>query len=631
MGARGFRRIALAAAALLLLLQGAPARAQEAFTIENYSIEVNVGIDNVYTVNETITVNFTEPRHGIMRDIPVRGTMGRESAQYGYVENSLHARVSDVKVQGAPYDVSREGDYTRIQIGDADRTVTGEQTYRISYRYALGNDRLPKFDEVYYNLIGTGWDTTVDKVDFQVTLPVDFDPDLVGFAAGTTGQRLTDAVDFAVAGRTIAGRTIRPLTNFEALTLRVELPQGTFVLPDYSWVASVLIGLIAALAALSLFLWWRFGRDDRLIRTVEFYPPDGMTPAEIGYIFDGNVDNRDVVSLLLYWADRGYLTITELEDGDYRFERRGELGPDAKRFETVMFRSLFASGDTVDLSSLKYTFYRTVETTRSLVGDSFAGKARRVFTVSSVLLEPVVTVLSALPVLATLFYGLYQGSGELESAAILAVLAGVLVLAPIYLGIHTLRRWRIAGRVVRMVLILLSAVLGAVALGVFGYSMKETVGLPLVWTATLGTVVIALSAAFIRRRTAQGTAWLGRILGLRDFLQRAERDRIIELVDKNPSYFYNVLPYAYVLGVTDKWAKNFEGIALQPPNWYYGYGGNVFTPLIFAHSLNRSLYAMQATMAARPQNNGGHGGGGGGFTGGGFAGGGAGGGGGGSW
>ena len=37
----------------------------------------------------------------------------------------------------------------------------------------------------------------------------------------------------------------------------------------------------------------------------------------------------------------------------------------------------------------------------------------------------------------------------------------------------------------------------------------------------------------------------------------------------NPEYFYNILPYAYVLGVSDKWMKKFEGITMEAPHWYY--------------------------------------------------------------
>ena len=137
----------------------------------------------------------------------------------------------------------------------------------------------------------------------------------------------------------------------------------------------------------------------------------------------------------------------------------------------------------------------------------------------------------------------------------------------------------------------------------------------------------------MRKRTPRGSELLGRLLGFKNFLERAEKDRIEKLVEANPSYFYDVLPYTYVLGVTDKWAKNFEDLAVQPPNWYRdSYGqGDIFSPLVFQAYMFHSMNMMGSAMVSHPAQSfngnsgfggGSFGGGGGGFSGGGFGGGG---------
>ena len=78
-------------------------------------------------------------------------------------------------------------------------------------------------------------------------------------------------------------------------------------------------------------------------------------------------------------------------------------------------------------------------------------------------------------------------------------------------------------------------------------------------------------------------------------------DKLNELVEDDPEYFYHIIPYAYVFGLTNKWIRNFEDIPVVTPDW------------------------------ARTSSGGGSWSGGGGFSGGGFSGGGAGGGGGGGW
>ena len=97
---------------------------------------------------------------------------------------------------------------------------------------------------------------------------------------------------------------------------------------------------------------------------------------------------------------------------------------------------------------------------------------------------------------------------------------------------------------------------------------------------------------------------------------------------ENPSYFYDILPYTYVLGVSSKWIKKFESINVEPPDWYSGY--DPFTYNRFSHFLNDTITTANASMVSTPSSSGSTYSGGG-FSGGGFSGGGSGGGGGGSW
>ena len=54
------------------------------------------------------------------------------------------------------------------------------------------------------------------------------------------------------------------------------------------------------------------------------------------------------------------------------------------------------------------------------------------------------------------------------------------------------------------------------------------------------------------------------ILGFQEFMNRAEKDRLDRMGDKN--LFSKFLPYAIALDVADNWAKAFEGIYQEPPD-----------------------------------------------------------------
>ena len=99
------------------------------------------------------------------------------------------------------------------------------------------------------------------------------------------------------------------------------------------------------------------------------------------------------------------------------------------------------------------------------------------------------------------------------------------------------------------------------------------------------------------------------------------------LVHEYPIYFYNILPFDYVLGVSDKWVNKFENIAIEPPEWYSG--RDVFTAATMWHAMDRTLSSAASAMSSAPRQS--SSGGGSGSSGGGVSGGGSGGGGGGSW
>ena len=64
------------------------------------------------------------------------------------------------------------------------------------------------------------------------------------------------------------------------------------------------IGISIAFVLIGLVLWLLFGRDKTVVDAVEFYPPEGYNSAEVSFFYKGYVDNKAVVSLLIYLASK---------------------------------------------------------------------------------------------------------------------------------------------------------------------------------------------------------------------------------------------------------------------------------------------------------------------------------------
>ena len=139
-----------------------------------------------------------------------------------------------------------------------------------------------------------------------------------------------------------------------------------------------------------------------------------------------------------------------------------------------------------------------------------------------------------------------------------------------------------------------------------------------------------LCLVYLPKRTKYGNEMLGKLKGFKNFLETVEKERLKALVMQNSNYFYDILPYTYVLGVSDKWIKKFESISLQAPSWYDSSNG--FDVSSFGTFMNSTMVSAQSAMSSSPSSSSdGFSSDGGGSSGGGSSGGGSGGGGGGSW
>jgi hypothetical protein len=289
------------------------------YTIKSYNVDINVNENNSFDITETITANFSEEKHGIIRKIPISNSIVRNDGSKA--KNT--AFVKDIEVSD-PYTKSSGSGYTSLKIGSASQTILGDHTYTIKYKYYIhGRDRLEDADEFYFNIIGTEWDTSIENVTFKITMPKEFDSSLLGFSSGYKGSQDSSNVQYSVDGNVITGSIKSPLKSNQGVTIRLTLPDEyffniitllekiiKFIVKEYMKIV-LCIGVLFLLR--SFILWLKYGKDERVIETVEFYPPQGYNSAEVGYMYYGKATNEAIISTLIQLANKGYIKIEEVE------------------------------------------------------------------------------------------------------------------------------------------------------------------------------------------------------------------------------------------------------------------------------------------------------------------------------
>jgi len=330
------------------------------YVIDKYDVNIIVNENNTFDITETITAYFNVSKHGIFRTIPLKNTITRLDG----TTSTNRTQVTNVSVDNE-YTTSRENGNYKLQIGSASRTLTGEQTYVIKYTYNLGKDPVKNYDELYYNIIGNEWDTVIGNVTFTITMPKEFDSSKLGFSSGATGSTDNSKVKYNVSGNKITGSYNGILGVGEALTIRCELPEGYFVgaglsinIMDYIMFLIPIIFL-----GIAILLWYKFGRDDQVVETVEFYPPAGFNSLEVGFLFKGQADNQDVTSLLIYLANKGYIKIAETEEKSLFSKSKGFKITKLKEYDgNNINEQIFLNGLFTKRPSYTSLFSKTPET-----------------------------------------------------------------------------------------------------------------------------------------------------------------------------------------------------------------------------------------------------------------------------
>jgi hypothetical protein len=576
-----------------------PALAQVFERIDAYDVTISIERDDSLSIVETIDYDFgATPHHGIFRDVPTR-------LQFDDTYDRVYPlRVVSVTATDAPSDYQVEqvdGGRTRIRIGDPDNTVTGSHRYTITYRVDEALNGFGDHDELYWNAIGAEWSVPISNAAVTVGAPGTITQ--VACVAGPEGSSLPcDAARSRGTRSRFAQATLNP---FEGLTVVVGMPKGVVQEPspvlEERWSvggafratpATVVVGglLVAIVAGLGALL-WRTGRDrryrgspvdqvmgnptgeDRAVppfeadaeAPVEFAPPEDLRAGQMGTLVDERANTLDVSATIVDLAVRGFLLIQEIP-------KEGWFG----KPDWTLIRLEEETGDllTYERRLLDGLFRDGSEVTISGLRNTFAS---RLETVESSMYEDAVD------------HGWFRVRPD-----------------------KVRKIWRL-----RAVALLVAG--GLVTFALAGWTHWGLAGLPLV----IGGVILLAGARRMPSRTAAGTAMLRRVRGFRRVIETAET-HMARWAEKE-QVFTRFLPFAVVFGCTDRWARAFEALGVQPDtSWYVSPRPFVYAQ--FADSMDGFAVTTGGTIASTPSGSGSSG-----FGGGGFSGGGGGGGGGGSW
>jgi uncharacterized membrane protein len=622
-----------------------PAQYEHIERIISFDSDITLNEDASMMVVENIKVyaNGNKIKRGIYRDFPTK-----YKDDYG---NNIKIRfdVMEVLRDGNPesFHTEKLSNGIRVYFGRSDYFLpTGEYTYAIRYKTDRQIGYFDKYDELYWNVTGNGWDFLIEKAATTINLPEAVSRDdlkLYGYT-GVSGFKGNDYKAEIINSRKIFFRSTSMLNPMEGLTIVVQFPKGLVYEPsqsdrlanfiqDNSQAVSGLIGMIV-LIFYYVIIWWRVGKDPSKGLIIPLYePPANLSPAAVRFIMEMGYDDKTFTSTIVSLAVKGYLKIEE--DGkDYSLVETKSNKPLTSDEKAVLDKLSFESKNSRQILELEQKNHSILQNAIKGLKNSLKNNyemtyflTNRKYFLIGILISILILLMSTL-----------TGSGEQIFSLFWVSFWSIGVAALLF---SVFKAWKGAinkGRVK------VTALGGAIFITIFSipFIIGEIVGL--YFLSNAGSPLMGVVVAFIvvinlvfyhllKAPTLLGRKILDKIEGFKMYLSVAEQERLDSIREpvKTPELFESFLPYALALNVENKWAEKFSDVlasidkdsAAYKPGWYSGTTWSTLGAAGFASSLSGSFSSSISSSSTAPGSS--SGGGGGGSSGGGGGGGGGGG------
>ena len=535
--------------------------------IKDFKTEITVNEDSSLEITENIMADCGNlpNKYGIYRILPTQVYATDKPISTPIKLESI----TDFNGSPLKYSESQNrADHTITwKIGDPDKTVTGENFYKIKYKVqkAIRFDS-ESFDEFYWNLNGDFWAIETDSFNAEITFPNSIDKTNAGLSlyTGTFGSQNQDATTNWLSENVLAVSSTKLLRAGEGITLSAAFPKGIFTAytpgfwEKYGRYFSFLIPIIVLI--ICFLLWTKYGRDPKIGGPVvpEFEIPGKFTPMELGEVMtNGKLHSHHISAGIVNLAVGGYLKINQLEKNDYKLTKLKEAGETLGDGEKILLSKLFGGKKEVLLSDLKNEFYAEIDSIEAAVKPALKKD------------------------------NLIKDSDTCS----------------------------------QVIFIVLAIIFGFGAVVTFDYEILLSLNF------ILGAAILIIFVFLIPKRTVENAQILKKIEGFKLYMKTAEKYR--QQFNEKENIFEKFLPYAMIFGLTGLWIEKMRQIYGEKyftnyhPVWFYGVSLASFD----ADSLNSAISGlsshMSSTLASSPSSSG--------SGGGGFSGGGGGGGGGGGW
>ncbi|MEA1952759.1 MAG: DUF2207 domain-containing protein [Campylobacterota bacterium] len=301
----------------------------------------------------------------------------------------------------------------------------------------------------------------------------------------------------------------------------------------------------------------------------QYHPPKGLTLLQSGVIYDKFADKRDFTAAILELAQGGYVEIFGKEENNNPYVRNSHKDTSllSEEQKYILNNILFFNSNIHILEKDSYTIEHISE---------------HLDTVNEMLYSWIVTngymyknpselrnnylnraVLIMFPLIFISFYASYK-IYDLEEA-IKLFMGSIFIFLGLLVTVATLMKKAY-----------LPALFGIawMVFCIWGLFYTTKADINIIYTPVIMFPVLSVSIWYFFRKIGpfkqKGLDTYRHLLGYKEFIKKAEKDKIEYFLKQDPFFLDKILPYAILFDLTKHWLNFYSIFDANQPTWYHG-------------------------------------------------------------
>lgn len=448
----------------------------------------------------------------------------------------------------------------------------------INHKYSI-NYKLKNNNKNNYSIeLSNKYDANINKINFKI----EFEDNISDYEVKiylNEKEIKSSSISYEINKYTISGQYNKTINENDKLVIKLTKKKNNItILMNISYIVPLIF------VSISYLIWLMFGKDRKIKIEKTSKPIKKLNPAEISLIYNEEANKKDIIYMILDLANKGYINIIE-KDNDFILRKNKDYDGKSLK-EAHLFKSLFKKMECITLSdyievlaskkmsSKKITYNKEISvkeiskrmegiirSTLALINSDedkklyYEEKSESKKSYLLIMITIILLLITTTPVIML----------NMTYLIPLSVIISIMSLNIINSFINKIDLTKIKFKNIAISLIIITLITLLVLIPLLNNNL---IYLIIFINGIICSILILILYKYMPKRTIYATNLMGSIEGLKEFIKTCKENELNRVLELNPNYLYEILPYSYVIGIEQEVFNKIKEKNQEIPSWF---------------------------------------------------------------